>query len=130
MKEKKSDIYSEKIENIIDTALARLKTLIDVDCIIGNTILLPDGNSILPISKINMGFVCGAGEYTDLSTKRLDKDYPTSAGIGGGFCVTPVGFYVVNESRFELIDNSQSKLYLEIVKNTSEILKSILKEEK
>ncbi|MFQ6772968.1 MAG: spore germination protein GerW family protein [Clostridia bacterium] len=127
MKERNPQI-SKKIESLIDSSLERVKSLIDVNCVIGQPLSMPDGTTILPISKVSMGFVCGGGEYNDLSVKRLDDQYPMAGGVGGGFCVSPVGFFVVQDKKYKLIPTDKSSLYTELLKNATEVVKKIAEE--
>ena len=53
---------NKKIESLVDVSLDKIRSLIDVNCVIGNPISMPDGTSILPISKVSVGFVSGGGE--------------------------------------------------------------------
>ena len=52
---------NKKIESLVDVSLEKIRSLIDVNCVIGNPISMPDGTSILPISKVSVGFVSGGG---------------------------------------------------------------------
>ena len=60
----------KKIESLVDVSLDKIRSLIDVNCVVGNAISMPDGSSIIPISKVSVGFVSGGGEYNDLNAKR------------------------------------------------------------
>ncbi|MCI6859959.1 MAG: sporulation protein YtfJ [Clostridia bacterium] len=119
---------SKKIESLIDSSLERVKSLIDVNCVIGEPLTMPDGSTILPISKVTMGFVCGGGEYNDLSVKRLDDEYPMAGGIGGGFSVNPIGFFVVQDKKYKLIPTDKTSMYTELLKNASMVVKKIVEE--
>ena len=63
MKKDSVDLGKErKIESLVDVSLDKIRGLIDVNCVIGNAISMPDGSSIIPISKVSVGFVSGGGE--------------------------------------------------------------------
>ena len=59
MKEKQ---ISNKIEEVMNSAMENLRPLIDVDVVIGKAIE-KDGITIIPLSKVTMGYVSGGGEY-------------------------------------------------------------------
>ena len=44
------------IERIMDNALSKIRTFIDANTVIGTPICTADGTSIIPISKVTMGF--------------------------------------------------------------------------
>ena len=112
-----------KIESLVDVSLDKIRSLIDVNCVIGSAISLPDGSNIIPISKVSVGFVSGGGEYNDLNAKRNAADFPMAGGTGGGFTVSPIGFFVVNNNKFKLIRADKSTAYLGLIKNATEVLK-------
>ncbi len=113
----------KKIESLIDVSLDKIRTLIDVNCVIGNAISMPNGSSIIPISKVSVGFVSGGGEYNDLNAKRNHADFPMAGGTGGGFTVSPIGFFVVDDQKFKIIHADKSTAYLGLIKNATDVLK-------
>ena len=114
-----------KIENLIDVSLDKIRSMIDVNCVIGNAITMPDSSTIIPISKVSVGFVSGGGEYSDLGAKRGKPDFPLAGGTGGGFSVSPMGFFVVDKHSFKLIRADKSSAYLGLIKNATEALKKM-----
>ena len=115
-----------KIESLIDISLERIRTMIDVNCVVGSAITLPDGSAIIPISKVSVGFVSGGGEYNDLNAKRNAADFPMAGGTGGGFSVSPIGFFVVSKDKFKLIRADKSTAYLGFIKSATEVLKKLM----
>ena len=120
----------KKIESLIDVSLDKIRTMIDVNCVIGSAISLPDDSVIIPISKVSVGFVAGGGEYNDLNAKRNSADFPMAGGTGGGFTVSPIGFFVVKKDRFKIIHADKSTAYLGLIKNASEVLKKFVENQK
>ncbi len=100
------------VENVLEETLKNLRTIIDVDCIVGKPIV-KDKVTIIPISKVSVGFVSGGGEYNkDKHTRNLT--YPFAGGSGGGCNLTPIGFLSITEKGVEFIkitpDNNVEKL--------------------
>lgn len=127
MKTEKVKLTKEnKIESLVDISLDKIRSLIDVNCVVGSAISLPDGSAIIPISKVSVGFVSGGGEYSDLNAKRNSADFPMAGGTGGGFTVSPMGFFVVSKDKFKLIRADKSTAYLGFIKNASEVLKKLM----
>ena len=114
---------NKKIESLVDVSLDKIRTLIDVNCVIGNSISLPNGTSLIPISKVSVGFVSGGGEYNDLNDKKHVADFPMAGGTGGGFTVSPIGFFVLEKDKFKLIRADKSSAYLGLIKNATDVLK-------
>ncbi len=112
-----------KIESLIDVSLDKVRGLIDVNCVVGNAISMPDDSIIIPISKVSVGFVAGGGEYNDLNAKRNSADFPMAGGTGGGFTVSPIGFFVVKNGKFKIVHADKSTAYMGLIKNATEVLK-------
>ena len=53
------------IENIMQTAMAKIKEIVDVNTIVGDPVVSADGATIIPITKVSFAFVAGGGEYGD-----------------------------------------------------------------
>lgn len=83
------------IEEIMSSAMGKLKTIVDVNTVIGDPIKNDFGAVILPISKVSMGFVAGGGEYPKAEKQKRMKTYPFAGGSGAGVCVTPMGFLTI-----------------------------------
>lgn len=81
-----------KLQDIIQTSLESLRTLVDSNTIIGNPIPTESGTTIIPVSKISMGFASGGLDY---SGKALPQKQNFGGGGGTGLSIQPVGFLVV-----------------------------------
>lgn len=114
-----------KIESLIDVSMENLRSMIDVNCVVGNPISMPNDTTIIPISKVSIGFVAGGGEYNDLNAKRNSADFPMAGGTGGGFTVVPIGFFVLEKNKYKIIHADKSSAYLDLIKNAAEVLKKM-----
>jgi|LGVF01.2.fsa_nt_gb sporulation protein YtfJ len=107
MSEKQDNIeYSHPIEQIMKTTMTKLKSVIDVNTVIGQPLETKDGTTIIPISKVTVGFVTGGGEYTSNypKSKYTGEDYPFAGGAGSGFNIMPVGFLIKEGDSFKMLD--------------------------
>lgn len=102
---------SESIDNLIDNAMEKLKTIVDSSTIIGERIETGDGTVIIPISKVSIGYVVGGGEYADLSSRRVANHFPMAGGSSGGMSVTPVGFLIEKEGEVSFVNVENKSLY-------------------
>ena len=118
-----------KVKSLIDTALENIRGMVDVNCVIGDMLTLPDNSGIMPITKVSVGFVAGGGEYNDLNAKRNSAEYPMAGGTGGGYSVTPIGFFVIKDDKFKLIHADKSSAYFTLLKSATEILKKLANKE-
>lgn len=97
-----------KISDVIATSLENLRTMVDANTIIGNPINTPSGTTIIPVSKISMGFASGGLDYNGKEVSPA-KQQNFGGGGGTGLSITPVGFLVVDkEGAVDLINVGQN----------------------
>lgn len=122
---KEIKLTTNKIKGLIDSSLENIRNMVDVNCVIGEPVTLPDGSVLIPISKVAVGFVSGGGEYTDLNSKRNLDEFPMAGGTGGGYSVSPIGFFVLKNNKFKMVHADKSSAYLTLLKNATEVLKKM-----
>ena len=108
---------STSINYLISSAVDKIKTIVDSSTIIGESIVTPDETTIIPISKVTVGFVVGGGEYADLSARRVANHFPMSGGSSGGMSVSPVGFLIIKQSGDVDFVNVENKTLYQTVLN-------------
>lgn len=98
-----------KINDIIKVSLEKIKDIVGAETIIGSPIETAGGTTIIPVSKVAVGFASGGLDY---DADKQDKDKKPSllasasfsGGGGTGISVSPIGFLVVGkEGRVELL---------------------------
>lgn len=103
-----------KINDIIKVSLEKIKDIVGTETITGSPIETASGTTIIPVSKVTVGFASGGLDYdperqSNKETKSsLLKSANFSGGGGTGISVSPIGFLVINkDGRVELltIDN-------------------------
>ena len=87
------------IGNLMDTTMNKIKEMIDVNTIVGEPIVSPDGTLIIPVSKVSYGFASGG---SDLPTKKENKDC-FGGGSGAGVNINPIAFLVVRGDNVRLL---------------------------
>lgn len=111
------------VENVLEQTLKNLRSIIDVDCIVGEPIKY-DGATILPISKVSVGFVSGGGEINNKNKRRKDLNYPFAGGSGGGCNLTPIGFLVVIKDKVEFLKVDCESNFEKILDLAGSLIKS------
>jgi sporulation protein YtfJ len=103
------EIKAHKIEQIMKSAMSELKTIIDVNTVIGRPIKTDDGTTIIPITKVVAGFVAGGGEYAQGSLKNNKwEEHPFAGGSGSGFNIVPVGFLIKEDTGYKMVEVASS----------------------
>ena len=125
------------IENIMRSAMEEIRTMVDVDTIVGKAIYSQNGTVILPISRVSFGFISGGGEYLCGEQKRSSNQenssqYPFSGGASAGISLRPMAFIVANENAIRLLhmdDTNWMDKLLEIVPQAFSLVRDILNKE-
>ena len=84
-----------KLNDIIGTSLEKIKALADGETVIGSPITTPGGTTVIPVSKVSMGFASGGIDYNG---KKAGESSKQNFGGGGGTGITiaPVAFLIVS----------------------------------
>lgn len=87
-----------KLGDIIATSLSEIKNVVEANTIIGEPINTPQGTTIIPVSKVSIGFASGGIDFDGKRNEENPKKKPLSFSGGGGtgVSVTPVAFIVVD----------------------------------
>lgn len=94
------------IDNMMQTTMESIRGMVDVNTVVGSPVAGAHGTTIIPISKVSVGFVAGGGEYAveDAKNHPVPTDvFPFAGGTGAGVSVQPVGFLVVAEGTVKVL---------------------------
>ena len=89
-----------KVEGMMGVTMDKIRDMIDVDTIIGNTITTPDGTTIIPVSKVTYGFAAGGSDFV---SKRSEQKDLFGGGSGAGITISPVAFLVIAKDDIKLL---------------------------
>lgn len=101
-----------KLEQLVKTAMEKIKELSECETVVGKPITTPDGTTIIPISKVSMGFASGG---SDLPTKSGGQ---FGGGSGAGVTVQPMAFIVCREGETKLLQMTTNTAYQNAIVNT------------
>ncbi len=116
-----SERKEHPIERIMDSAFGKIKTLTDADIIVGEPILMPDGTSIIPISKISIGIVSGGGEYSD----KQQDEYPFAGASGAGMSISPVCFLVSDGKSVKILTTDSKGPFDKVMDTVPNVIGSL-----
>ncbi|MBQ9079996.1 MAG: sporulation protein YtfJ [Clostridia bacterium] len=93
-----------KIEEIIRTSLENMRSMVDANTVIGDPYVTPNGVTVIPVSKISVGFASGGVDYFGKQEKPANQQN-FGGGGGSGLSVIPVGFLVIGaDGRVDMIN--------------------------
>lgn len=93
-----------ELEGLFSASMDGLKGMIDTDTIIGKPIETLDGTTIIPITKLSVGYGMGGWNYDNTKGDANNKADGITAGSGGGVTVQPVGFLVVSNGDVKILN--------------------------
>jgi sporulation protein YtfJ len=115
------------IDSMMQNTMESIRSMVDVNTVVGAPVKGSGGTTIIPISKVSFGFIAGGGEYTvqdgRLQTPPADS-LPFAGGTGAGVSVQPVGFLVVGEDGVRMLPAQTSGAIERVV----ELLPQLLEE--
>ena len=92
---------NQNIPNMLENTIAKMREMVDVNSVIGDPITTADGVTIIPISKVTVGFAGGGSDYVSKHANKQDN--PFGGGVGGGMKVTPIAFLIVKEGSVRML---------------------------
>ena len=91
------------INGFMGISMEKIRSVGDANTMIGDPIHCGDGTTVIPVSKVSLGFASGG---SDLPT-RTAKAY-FAGGAGAGMSVKPIGFLVIQNGDVRLIQLSMN----------------------
>ena len=92
---------SQNLPNMLDNTIAKIREMVDVNSVIGDPIVSADGITIIPISKVSVGFGGGGSDFVSKNVNHHEN--PFGGGVGAGVKVTPIAFLVIKEGSVRMI---------------------------
>ena len=99
-------MQTHPIDNMMQTTMENIRSMVDVNTVVGSPVMGSKGTTIIPISKVSFGFIAGGGEYAaeDGKNRPLPTEtFPFAGGTGAGVSVQPVGFLVVGDGTVKML---------------------------
>jgi sporulation protein YtfJ len=92
---------SQNLPNMLQSTIEKIRQMVDVNSVIGEPITTADGITIIPVSKVSVGFGGGGSDF--VSKNMNQHENPFGGGVGAGVKVTPVAFLVIKEGNVRMI---------------------------
>lgn len=92
---------SQKIPEMLDGTIEKLRNMVDVNSVIGEPITTPDGVTIIPVCRVSVGFGGGGSEFVSRHPNKQEN--PFGGGVGGGVNVAPIAFLIVKDGAVRML---------------------------
>ena len=90
---------SQTLPNMLENTIQKIREMVDVNSVIGQPISTPDGVTIIPVSKVSVGFGGGGSDFVN----KAGGENPFGGGVGGGVKVTPICFLIVKDGNVRMM---------------------------
>ena len=78
------------VSELMETTMTKIREMVDSNSVIGEPITTPDGVTLIPVSRVSLGFGSGGGTYGQTSERF-------GGGGGAGVKIDPVAFLVIKD---------------------------------
>ena len=92
---------SQNLPNMLENTIAKIREMVDVNSVIGTPITTPDGVTIIPVSKVSVGFGGGGSDFSHKNP--TNAELPFGGGVGGGVKVNPIAFLIVKDGNVRML---------------------------
>lgn len=92
---------SQTLPNMMQLTIAKIKEMVDVNSVVGDPITTPDGVTIIPISRVSIGFGGGGSDFVSKNVNKQEN--PFGGGAGGGVKISPVAFLIVKDGSVRML---------------------------
>ena len=120
---------SQKLPNMLETTIQKIREMVDVNSVVGEPITTPDGITIIPVSKVSIGLGGGGSDFA--SKKNPGSENPFGGGVGAGVKISPMCFLVVKDGNVRIMTiaepaNSTADRIVEMVPDTLDKISAFL----
>jgi sporulation protein YtfJ len=99
---RRESLPDHPIDGLMKTTLDSIGQMIDVNTILGDPVETPDGNVIMPVSRVTFGFAAGGSDWA-AESQSASNGSPFGGGGGAGISLNPVGFLVVGNKQIRFL---------------------------
>lgn len=90
------------LSEMMSASMSKIREMVDVNTVIGDPIVTENGVTIIPVTKVSVGY---GGGGSDFATKNqpATRDNAFGGGAGAGVTITPIAFLVVRGDNVRML---------------------------
>ena len=120
---------SQKLPNMLEGTIQKIKEMVDVNSVVGEPMTTPDGVTIIPVSKVSVGFGGAGSDFT--KGKTATGEDPFGGGVGAGVKVIPICFLIVKDGNVRMLPvaeaaNTTADRIVEMIPDTLDKITSFI----
>ena len=87
---------NNSVAELMETTMTKIREMVDSSAIVGEPITTPDGVTLIPVSRVSLGFGSGGSTYGQASARF-------GGGGGAGVKIDPVAFLVIKDGQTRMM---------------------------
>lgn len=87
---------AENFEGLVESTMRNIKGLMDSNTVVGEPIYTPDGMTLIPLSRVTLGYGGGGADFAQA------KGY--GGGTAYGVKIEPTGFLILKDGNVKLLN--------------------------
>ena len=86
-----------KLGEVMDLTMTKIKEMVDVNTVIGDPIVTPDGITLIPVTQVSMGLATGGADVPAKSSNGI------GAAAGSSVKMFPMGFLIIKDGMIRFV---------------------------
>ena len=87
------------LSDMMTNSMSKIRDMIDVNTVVGDPITTPGGVTIIPVTKVSIGYGGGGSDFA-MKNMPANRDNPCA---GAGIKITPVAFLVIRGENVRML---------------------------
>ena len=89
------------LSDMMTNTMSKIRDMIDVNTVVGDPITTPGGVTIIPVTKVSIGYGSGGSDFAVKNAPAGDPSF--GGGAGAGLKITPVAFLVIRGENVRML---------------------------
>ena len=90
------------LSEMMSASMSKIREMVDVNTVIGDPIVTEGGVTIIPVTKVSIGYGGGGSDFAK-KNYPANRDNAFGGGAGAGVTITPVAFLVVRGENVRML---------------------------
>lgn len=90
------------LSDMMTNSMSKIRDMIDVNTVVGDPITTPGGVTIIPVTKVSIGYGGGGSDFA-MKNMPANRDNSFGGGAGAGIKITPVAFLVIRGENVRML---------------------------
>lgn len=89
------------LSDMMTNSMSKIRDMIDVNTVVGDPITTPGGVTIIPVTKVSIGYGGGGSDFATKNTPNAENCF--GGGAGAGIKITPVAFLIIRGENVRML---------------------------